>query len=165
MQETLTYILDILTENSLLSVLLLIVVLLIVQTTILSVRLGRLLKGGDGKSLESLIQKINERTGRLETHAKETAVILKKTDERLVRSVQGTSVKRFDPFQNAGGQQSFATAFLAENGNGVVISGIHARDGMRVYAKGVVNFTSARELSGEEQGAIEEAKASVEGRK
>lgn len=163
MQETLTYILDILTENSFLSVLLLLIVLLIVQTTILTLRLGRLLKGGDGKSLESLIQKINERTGRLETHAKETSLILKEADERLARSVQGTSVKRFDPYGNAGGQQSFAASFLSENGDGVVISGIHARDGMRVYAKGVANFTSERELSEEERGAIEEAKSKVEG--
>src|SRR3989338_4035685 len=107
MEETFAYLFAILTENLLLSVLLFVVVLLTIQTAIISIRLGRLMKGGDGKSLEGLIQKLNEQTARLEAHAKETTVILKETDERLLRSVQGTSVKRFDPFQNSGGQQSF----------------------------------------------------------
>lgn len=158
MQSNLTYILDIVTEDPLVAVLVLTVIGLIIQTIFLSVRIGTLLKGGDGKSLEGLIRKLDERTGKLETHAKETTLILKEADERLGRSVQGVSVKRFDPFQNAGGQQSFATALLSENGDGVVLSGIHARDGMRVYAKSVVNFASERELSEEEKNAIEEVR-------
>jgi hypothetical protein len=158
MEENLKYFIDIVTEEPILSVLLVLVFALIIQTILLSLRVGRFLKGGDGKSLEGLIQKLNERTSKLESHAKETTLILKETDERLGRSIQGLSVKRFDPFAGAGGQQSFATAFLSENGNGVVISGIHARDGVRVYAKGIVNFDSERELSEEERGAIAEAK-------
>lgn len=104
------------------------------------------------------IGKLKERVQKLEAHAKETTLILKETDERLTRSVQGVSVKRFDPFQNAGGQQSFATALLSEKGDGVVISGIHSRDNVRVYAKEVTNFASERELSEEERGAIDDAK-------
>jgi hypothetical protein len=72
--------------------------------------------------------------------------------------VSGVSVKRFDPFQNAGGQQSFASALLNEKGDGVVLSGIHSRDGVRVYAKEVKKFASERELSEEETGAIAETK-------
>ena len=104
------------------------------------------------------IRKLKERVEKLEAHAKETNLVLKDADERLNRSIQGVSVKRFDPFQNAGGQQSFATAMLSEEGNGVVISGIHARDGVRVYAKEVKAFQSERELSEEERDAIAEAK-------
>lgn len=158
-----TYILDILTEQPLTAVLAVLVLALIAQTTYLSMRVGKFLKGSNGKSLEGTIQKLDQRVSRLEAHAQETTLILKEADERLGRSVQGISVKRFDPFQGAGGQQSFATALLSEKGNGVVISGIHARDGVRVYAKGVVNFTSERELSDEEQAAIEEAKSKVGG--
>jgi hypothetical protein len=104
------------------------------------------------------IRKLKERVAKLEEHAKQTTLILKEVEERLGRSVQGVSVKRFDPFQNAGGQQSFAAALISEKGDGVVISGIHSRDNVRVYAKEVSGFTSAHELSEEERDAIETAK-------
>jgi hypothetical protein len=79
-------------------------------------------------------------------------------DQRLSTSVRSVAMKRFDPFAGAGGQQSFATAYLNEKGDGVIISGIHSRDGVRVYAKEISNFKSERELSEEERGAVEEAK-------
>jgi hypothetical protein len=127
----------------------------------LSLRLDRLLKGGDGKSLESTIRALHEKVRLLEEHAARTTEALTDANRRLVRSIQGVSVKRFDPFQNAGGQQSFATAFLNEEGSGVVVSGIHARDGVRVYAKEVKSFKSERELSEEEQGSIDETKSKL----
>ncbi len=131
------------------------------QIVFLSLRLERLLKGGNGKSLESTIMALQEKVKNLEAHASATDSALTDANRRLKRSVQGVSVKRFDPFQNAGGQQSFATALLNEEGSGVVVSGIHARDGVRVYAKEVSGFKSERELSEEETGAIQSAKNSL----
>lgn len=148
-------------QNPIQILLIVLVVIAIAQNIILSFRLHSFLKGSNGKSLEGAITALGERTVRLETHAKTTSATLTDTDRRLKRSVQGVSVKRFDPFQNAGGQQSFATAFLNEEGSGVVVSGIHARDGVRVYAKEVTNFKSERELSDEERGAIETAQKSL----
>lgn len=127
----------------------------------LSMRLDRLLKGGNGKSLESTIRMLHEKVEKLEAHATATTATLQNHNGRLMRAIQGVSVKRFDPFQNAGGQQSFAAALLNEKGNGVVISGIHARDGVRVYAKEVAGFKSERELSNEETTAIEEGKSNL----
>ncbi len=121
-------------------------------------RLSRFMKGADGKSLEGTLRKISEQVGKLESHAKETSLILKEADERLSRSVQAITVKRYDPFGGSGGQQSFVTVFANEHGDGVAISGIHARDGVRVYAKEVTAFASERELSEEEKSAIDEAK-------
>ncbi|MEK9177331.1 MAG: DUF4446 family protein [Patescibacteria group bacterium] len=149
-------------ENPVVSGLTVLMVFALTLHIVLFERLRVLLRGSDGKSLEGTIRKLGERAEALEKHAKETTLILKETDDRLARSVQGVSVKRFDPFQNAGGQQSFATALLSEAGDGVVISGIHARDGVRVYAKHVKGFGSVRELSEEEREAIAEAKKSVE---
>jgi len=128
---------------------------------LLSRRIGNLSRGGDGKSLEGTIRTLHERVAALEENARKTASSLSNHEARITRAIQGVSVKRFDPFQNAGGQQSFATALLNEKGDGVVISGIHARDGVRVYAKQVKDFKSERELSEEEAGAIEESKRTI----
>ena len=134
-----------------------IVLVLIVQMYLFSRKLELLLKGGDGKSLEGTIRALDSRASALEKHASATSAALTNHEGRIARAVSGVSVKRFDPFQNAGGQQSFSSALLNEKGDGIVLSGIHARDGVRVYAKEVTNFTSERELSEDESGAIHEA--------
>lgn len=137
------------------------VVILIVQVVLLTLKVERLLKGGDGKSLEGTINALGSRTQALESHASKTTALLKNHEMRITRSVQGVKVVRFDPFRGAGGQQSFATALLNEQGDGVVVSGIHSRDGVRVYAKEVKSFLSERELSDEERSAIAEAKSKL----
>ncbi|MEK7613771.1 MAG: DUF4446 family protein [Patescibacteria group bacterium] len=125
----------------------------LIRTSLLSRRLTKLTKGGDGKTLEGTIKKLGDRTTALETHAKTTEVALENVDERLQGAVRGVAVERFDPFGNSG-QQSFATALLNEKGDGVVLSGIHSRDGVRVYAKEIKQFKSERELSEEEAKAV-----------
>ncbi|MBI3573673.1 DUF4446 family protein [Candidatus Kaiserbacteria bacterium] len=144
--------------NPVLSGLAILILLAFIQNFLLLRRLRKLVRGGDGKSLEGTINKLGERMGALEAHAVKAEKAFDNLDTRLSTSVRGVSVKRFDPFKNAGGQQSFATALLNEKGHGVVLSGIHSRDGVRVYAKDVANFKSERELSEEERDAIEDAK-------
>lgn len=149
--------LDVVRNDLILSGLAVLVLFSFIRTFFLSHRLTRLMRGGDGKTLEGTIKKLQERVNALETHAETVERALENVDGRLQTSLRGVSVERFDPFHNAGGQQSFATALLNEQGNGVVLSGIHSRDGVRVYAKEVATFTSERELSEEESRAIKAA--------
>lgn len=135
-----------------------ILIVLLVQVLLLSRRLAHLTRGTDGGSLEEVIKKLAKDVETLHMHAQTSETALNNLDERLATSVRAVSVRRFDPFQNSGGQQSFAAALLNESGDGVVISGIHARDSVRVYAKDVQNFVSERELSEDEALAIEDAK-------
>lgn len=135
--------------------------ILLIAVLWLAYRIDVLTRGGDGKSLESTMSALAERIQKLERHAGAATEGLKNHELRIQRAVSGVSVKRFDPFQGAGGQQSFATAFLNEKGDGVVVSGIHARDGVRVYAKEVKKFASERELSEEETGAIADTKTKL----
>jgi len=92
-------------DTPIVSGLTILVLFTLIQNFILFRKLRALLRGGDGKSLEGTIKKLGERVESIEAHAKEMTLILKEADERLGRSVQGISVKRFDPFQNAGGQR------------------------------------------------------------
>lgn len=150
--------LESLSTNPILSGLVILVAFALIQDFVLFRRLRRLVRGGDGKTLEGTIHKLQERVAALETHAVKAEAGFDNIDKRLSTTVRGVAVKRFDPFQNAGGQQSFATALLDEKGNGVVFSGIHSRDGVHVYSKSVSDFKSERELSEEEKGAIDDAK-------
>ena len=143
--------------------LILVVILLIINSYLTSRRIKLLTKGGDGKTLEGTIIALGERTKALESYAKRNQEAVVDINRRLVRAVQSVSVERFDPFENAG-QQSFSTSLLNERGEGVVMSGIHSRDGVRVYAKQISNFKSERELSKEESVSIEKAKEKLNGK-
>lgn len=147
-------------EDPLITGLIVIVILLFVHALLVTRRISLLTKGADGKSLESTIVALRDRLNALEMYAKKNQSTVTDIDRRVTRAVQGVSVERFDPFENAG-QQSFSTALLNEKGDGIVLSGIHSRDGVRVYAKSVSGYKSERELSKEEHSAVETAKNNI----
>lgn len=104
------------------------------------------------------IRKLTARADTLEKRIADAEQKLANLNRRMAGAVRGVAVERFDPFQGSGGQQSFSTALVTEEGSGVVVSGIHSRDSVRVYAKPVIKFSSERELSEDEKRAIEGAK-------
>lgn len=80
------------------------------------------------------------------------------------RAVQRVGLVRFNPFEETGGNQSFALAMTDANGDGLVISSLHARAGTRLYAKAVVAGRSDAALSAEEAEALRMALATTPSR-
>ena len=79
--------------------------------------------------------------------------------ERASRThLQRVGFLRFNPFRDAGGDQSFAVAIADQEGNGVVISSLHSRDVTRVYGKPLAGWESPYPLTEEEEQAIKKAK-------
>lgn len=72
-------------------------------------------------------------------------------------ALQKVGIVRFNPFQDTGGDQSFAIALLDQTGTGVVLSSLHSRTETRLFAKPVTNGRSRYTLSDEEQDAIRTA--------
>jgi Protein of unknown function (DUF4446) len=70
------------------------------------------------------------------------------------RAIQRVGLVRFNPFEDTGGNQSFAVALTDAAGTGVVVSSLHARTGTRVYAKAVNDGRSDAALSDEEREAL-----------
>lgn len=64
---------------------------------------------------------------------------------------------RFNPFTDTGGDQSFCLAVIDSQGDGYILSSIHARTGTRVYAKQIRHATSSHNLSDEEAAALTKA--------
>ena len=75
------------------------------------------------------------------------------------RMIQRVGLVRYNPFEETGGNQSFALAMLNAKGDGVVVSSLHARAGTRVYAKNVRDGKSDAALSDEESEAVRQALA------
>ena len=90
---------------------------------------------------------------------------LKEQDQSLTQlykdnrnNFQKLGFLRFNPFDDSGGNISFALALLDAHDDGVVISSLHGREGTRVYAKTVKSGLSESKLTEEELQAIKEAK-------
>ncbi len=84
-------------------------------------------------------------------------------DARLRRAVQRVRLLRYGAFADVGGDQSFALAMLDDHGDGVVLSGLHHRNGIRVYAKPLAGQRSPYALTAEEAQAVAEAAAGAAG--
>ena len=142
------------------------VVLLVLLAILLARRVGRvdarlrgLTRGDDGADLEGVlgahldkvytlgreVERLGSRTGALETAG--------------LRAFQRVGLVRFNPFEDTGGNQSFALALLDAEGNGWVLSSLHSRTGTRVYAKPIRGGRSEAALSDEESSAIKQASA------
>jgi hypothetical protein len=73
----------------------------------------------------------------------------------LPLAVQRIGLVRFNPFDDTGGDQSFALALLNAGGDGVVLSSLHGRGGTRFYAKPVRTGRTTHSLTTEEQQALD----------
>lgn len=74
-------------------------------------------------------------------------------------SVQKVGFLRFNPFQDTGGDNSFALVLLDHENNGVIISSFYTREGVRTYGKSVEGGKSKHPLSEEEKKVLDEAVA------
>jgi hypothetical protein len=122
-------------------------------------RLRRVLPDGEATSLD---QVLDEHAKRIETLGQRLDALNKlhhELEEITQRTIQKVGVVRYNPFSDAGGDQSFAIALLDSLGNGIVVSSLHSRTETRVFAKPVQSGRSRYPLSDEEQDAIRKALA------
>jgi hypothetical protein len=126
----------------------------------LNQKLQKFLIGSETENLPDSLSTIDSSIRGLESFKKELETYLQTVESRLKKSVQAVHTVRFNPFKGttgSGGNQSFATAFVNEHGDGVVISSLYARDHVSVFAKPVTKGVSEYELSEEENQAVKEA--------
>jgi hypothetical protein len=144
-------------------IILIILVILTVWIARLERRMQSLTRGKGGESLEEAINAIAKRCEDLSSFRAELEQYLESLEERVRKSARHIETIRFNPFQGngTGGNQSFSTAFLDEKGNGVILTGLHSRETMRVFAKPITNHASDYELTGEEKRILENARSSA----
>ena len=138
--------------------LIIVVGLLAAEVFRLNQRLMKTFLGKQGRDLEEAIDQIIDGQKEHGSNIDEIGRAILNIDKRLKRSIQFVRTIRFNPFADQGGNQSFATSFLDEEGDGTIISSLYSRDKVSVYAKPIKNRTSDYELSGEERQALEKSK-------
>jgi len=140
-------------------ILLLAVALLWRRTRRTDTRLLGLTRGAAGANLEAV----------LDAHLDKVFAVARELDGLTDRmdvlegaqrkTFQRVGLIRYNPFEETGGNQSFALALLDAAGDGWVLSSLHARSGTRVYAKAITGGRGDAALSEEESAAIARAMA------
>ena len=102
----------------------------------------------EGRRLDDLTLRVQDVSGRLPS-----------VEGRSTVSLQKVGIVRFNPYEDTGGQQSFAIALLDSRGTGFVISSLHSRQATRLYMKQVTEGRSEIALGDEEAEAIKQALA------
>ena len=123
-------------------------------------RLELLTRGSDEGSLEAVLGTHIERVRRAVRDVDEVAGRTAALERDMRQSLGRVGLVRYNPFDETGGNQSFALAVVDAAGDGFVVSSLHARAGTRVYAKAVRNGSSDVGLSDEESTAVRQALAS-----
>lgn len=81
----------------------------------------------------------------------------------IAQALRHVAVVRYDAFGDMGGRLSFSAAVIDDQGDGLVVSSIHARGESRTYAKGIVGGGSDATLTPEEQQALAAARTGSQG--
>lgn len=137
-----------------------IALLALVFSVIMHIRVKRIFRSANTPDIERLL-KLHTKT--LEDAVKfqaESTIYMKSLSDRIKKKMVNASIVRFNPFkgEGTGGNQSFSSVFVDEEGNGVVITSIHTRERTNIFAKPLSNWKSEYELSIEEKEAVEKQK-------
>jgi hypothetical protein len=134
-----------------------VVVVILLWILMIELRLKRIFAGTKARNLEEMITLVGKKINQLEETQAKIDKHLINVDDRLNKSIRNVETVRFNPFMDAGGNQSFAIAFMNDEGNGVIMSSLYARDRMSIFAKPIVGGKSEFELSSEEKEVLKKA--------
>ncbi len=150
-------------ENILIYIILVVIIIFALLLIRLEIKIKNLLGGTSAKNIEQSLSVLREEIKTMQIFSEKASVHFQNIEKRLRKSIQGVETVRFNPFKGtgAGGNQSFSTTFLNEQGNGVVISSLHSRDRISIFSKPVKNFGSEFEMSGEEKDVVRRAKVEM----
>jgi hypothetical protein len=129
------------------------------QVRRLSRRLDALTRGADGQPLEGVLDAHLASVFRLSHDVNELTARASALEAASRRHYGRVGVVRFNPFDDTGGNQSFAVVMLDADENGLILSSLHSRNGTRLYAKEMTAGRCDAALSTEEEQALEQARA------
>ena len=122
-------------------------------------RLHGLTRGEEGDSLEAVLDAHLDKVQGLGRDVERLTARTTALEAAGRKAFSRVGLVRYNPFEETGGNQSFALALLDSNDDGWVLSSLHARSGTRVYAKVIAAGRAETALSEEEAAALRQAMA------
>ena len=123
----------------------------------MNLRWKELMDGASGDNLERMLyDHLRERMqvqARMDGLGEQIQVL----EDKMLGTKRHLGLVRYDAFEDVGGSQSFAMALYDDRGDGALITSLIGRADCRVYCKPLVGGRSERNLSQEDQRAIQDA--------
>lgn len=123
----------------------------------LRLRLKALLASKTGENLEKIITAQTREIAKLKDDVKRLSVHTRTLETHAHAALQKIGVVRFNPFKDAGSNQSFTIALLNHRNDGIILSNLANHTSARFYTKPIVGGKSSHNLSTEEQTALKQA--------
>lgn len=109
-------------------------------------------------AIEQLRSLVKDHDGTFDRHREQIHNI----EQRLRFALRSVAVQRYNPFPDTGGNFSFVIAFVNEARDGVLLTGLHARETTRIFAKAIAAGRCETRLSPDEVAALERAIGQLE---
>ena len=129
---------------------------LIVFVFKLKKRLDTFLKNGK-QDIGAVLAEQIQKSQNLKKSSEEMSGKIAQLQEISNKSFQKIGIKRYSPFSEVGGDQSFSLCLLDSQNNGFIITSHFGRDFNRVYAKPIDQGACKHSLSKEEKETIAQA--------
>ncbi|MAG12733.1 hypothetical protein CL630_02880 [bacterium] len=120
-------------------------------------RMKRMLKGKHVDDLEKSLLETEKQLRGFQAFHERAQKQFDLINNKIASGARRIGVVRFRPFGQKGGSQSFSAAFINEKGDGIVMSNLHVRDHVSLFAKELQKNESEHKLSKEEKEAITRA--------
>lgn len=146
------------TNSLILAALSIFVVLLLAWSIRTEIRLRKVFGGKHAQELEGLLKSLQSGILHVDRTNKELLEQLKDIESRMKHTIRNIQTIRFNPFVDSGSNQSFATAFLDDEGDGVILSSLYSRERVSIFAKPITKGTSPYELTDEEKEVLKKSK-------
>jgi hypothetical protein len=104
------------------------------------------------------VASMDDKLANMRVALEDLTLVARDHDVRIDGTLARIGVVRFDAYQDLGGRQSAAVAFLNSQGNGVVITAVVSRDFSRMYVKLLKDGVPDIPLAPEETEAVEQAR-------
>jgi hypothetical protein len=139
-----------------------IILLLLFWIIRLEIKLRKLLGCRKG-NLDDAFDNLRKEVETLKNYKNKTSEKFEDIDKKLKKTISGNETVRFNPFKGtgSGSNQSFATALINSEGDGVILSSLYSRDHVSIFSKPIKKYTSEYELTEEEKNALQKAKESI----
>lgn len=133
-------------------------ILILIWILMIEIRFKKFFAKTSAHNFEEMVGLMGKKINQLDQKQKEIDQHLILIDDKLSKTIRNVKSIRFNPFDDAGGNQSFAISMINDNGDGIILSSLYARDRMSIFAKPIENYKSEFELTKEEKMVLERSK-------
>lgn len=137
-------------------ILVLFIFLLIISIKLASLRkkYTQMMNGSKAENIEQLIIELQNGLNEQKAESITTSARVETVRQALMKTKSKVAIHRYNAFNEGGSDLSFTIAILDDYQDGVILTGIHSREQMYLYAKPIQNALSTYTLSPEEKEAI-----------